>query len=78
MENLIAYIIRSSDCVILVGYYQTKVLFDCLINYNIEVYVARNFLEAYNMYMCIAENYDESTLLIENDLPDIYRIGLIW
>ena len=78
MDNLVEYIVRSCNCVILVGYYQTKRLFDKLILYNIEVYVARNFMEGYEMYLSIARYYKESSLLIENDLPDLYRIGFLW
>ena len=77
-EKLVEYIVNSSDAVILIGYFQTKELFNRLIKYNIEVYLARNFMEGYEMYLAIARTYDKSSLLIENDLPDLYRVGFLW
>ena len=44
---------------------------------NLEIYVLHSFKEGYNFFLEISKRYDECSLLIENDVPDIYRIGLI-
>ena len=76
-ESLVDHIIRNSDIVILVGYFQTRTLFNLLKDSNLEIYVLHSFKEGYNFFLEISKRYDECSLLIENDVPDIYRIGLI-
>lgn len=76
-SNLINYIIASTDIIILIGYYQTNKLYQQLKNYNKEVYLVRNFMEGYRLFLTISKIYKNSMLLIENDVPDLYRVGLI-
>lgn len=78
LERLVSNIASSCDVVILVGYHQTKYLYYKLIDYNIELYMVRNFMEGYEMYLALARNNKKSSLLIENDLPDLYRVGFLW
>ncbi len=75
--NLVSYLVASSDIIILIGYYQTKLLYQQLRSYSKEVYLVRNFMEGYYLYLLLVKNEKDSMLLIENDLPDIYRVGLI-
>ncbi len=75
--NLVSYITTSADIVILIGYYQTKIIYKMLKEYNKEVYVVRNFMEGYGLYLEIIKSEKNSMLLIENDVPDLYRVGLI-
>ena len=77
-EELSKHIVANSDIVILVGYSQCKSLYKLLSDYNIELYMVHDFKEGYALYECIAEKCKYSTVLIENDLPDIYRRGLIF
>lgn len=77
LTNLIDYIVYSSDIVILIGYYQTNLLYKKLREYSIEVYLVRNFMEGYRLFLTLADVYKDSMLLIENDVPDLYRVGLI-
>ena len=77
LSNLIEYIACSTDIVILTGYYQTNQLYKKLKKYNLEVYLVRNFMEGYRLFMTLNEVYKESMLLIENDVPDLYRVGLL-
>lgn len=76
-SNLIEYIVSSTDIVILIGFYQTNGLYRKLKSYNKEVYLVRNFMEGYRLFLTFAEVYKDSMLLIENDVPDLYRVGLI-
>ncbi|MDE6661306.1 MAG: hypothetical protein K2J93_05750, partial [Anaeroplasmataceae bacterium] len=76
-SSLIEYIASSTDIVILTGYYQTNTLYRKLKSYNKEVYLVRNFMEGYHLFLTLAEVYKDSMLLIENDVPDLYRVGLI-
>ena len=75
--NLIEYIVSSTDIVILIGFYQTNSLYRKLKSYHKEVYLVRNFMEGYRLFLSLSEVYQESMLLIENDVPDLYRVGLI-
>ncbi|MDE7106260.1 MAG: UDP-N-acetylmuramoyl-tripeptide--D-alanyl-D-alanine ligase [Anaeroplasmataceae bacterium] len=75
--SLIDYIVTSTDIVILIGFYQTNSLYRQLKSYNKEVYLVRNFMEGYRLFLSLAEVYKDSMLLIENDVPDLYRVGLI-
>lgn len=77
LEGLVEYIVASSDIVILIGYYNSKYLYQELSKFNIELYLVRNFMEGYSLYLMLTKKYRGSMLLIENDLPDLYRIGLI-
>ncbi|MDE6240950.1 MAG: hypothetical protein K2M08_00840 [Anaeroplasmataceae bacterium] len=76
-SSLIEYIVNSTDIVILIGFYQTNDLYRKLKSYNKEVYLVRNFMEGYRLFLTLAEVYKDSMLLIENDVPDLYRVGLI-
>lgn len=75
--NLVDYIVGCSDIIILIGFYQTNLLYRKLKSFNKEVYLVRNFMEGYHLFLKLAEVYKDSMLLIENDLPDLYRVGLI-
>lgn len=75
-DELVIHIIKNSDVVILVGYRECRSLYSKLRDYNIEVYIVRNFIEGYSLYSSIIKKLKESALLIENDLPDIYKRGL--
>ena len=77
LNNLVEHIIASTDVVILIGYYNTRYLYNLLKEYNKEVYMVRNFMEGYGLFMLIARSVKEVSLLIENDLPDLYRVGLL-
>ena len=76
-EALVDNILLSTDVVILIGYFQTRILYSLLKDTNLEVYVLHNFKEAYDFFLELSKKYDECSLLIENDIPDLYRIGLI-
>lgn len=75
--NLVDYIACSTDVVILTGYYQTNLLYRLLKKYNLEVYLVRNLMEGYRLFLSLTEVYQDSMLLIENDVPDLYRVGLL-
>lgn len=75
-DELVIHIIKNSDVVILVGYRECRSLYYKLRDYNIEVYIVRNFIEGYSLYSSIIKKLKASALLIENDLPDIYKRGL--
>ncbi|MDE7263300.1 MAG: hypothetical protein K2N64_01385 [Anaeroplasmataceae bacterium] len=75
--NLVDYMVCCSDIVILIGFYQTNLLYRKLKSFNKEVYLVRNFMEGYHLFLKLAEVYKDSMLLIENDVPDLYRVGLI-
>ncbi len=62
------------DKVFLVGKNETKNLYNKLINLNVDTYVFNSFKEAYNAYSDISTKI-QSVLLIENDLPDLYKKG---
>jgi hypothetical protein len=63
----------SCDIVILVGYEQTRDLYEKIKDYPLEIYIAKDFFEGYSLYKSISNYYIKTTLLIENDLPDLYR-----
>lgn len=67
--NIAAFI----NDVILVGGIEVIDLYYELKKYKIRVYRVNSFKEGYKLYKEIIKNLDESILLIENDLPDIYR-----
>jgi len=48
-------------------------LFYSLKKYKIKIYRCQSFKEGYKLYLSIIKNLKESILLIENDLPDIYK-----
>lgn len=66
------------DVIILVGFYQTRYLRNYLNDYKMNVFCVRSFKKAYSLYLKLRNNYKETVLLIENDLPDIYRVGIDW
>lgn len=76
-SSLVDYIVASTDIVILIGFYQTNGLYKKLKGYNKEVYLVRNFMEGYHLFLTLSKVYKDSMLLIENDVPDLYRVGLI-
>ncbi len=76
-SNLINYIVTCSDIIILIGFYQTNIIYQKLRDYNKEVYLVRNFMEGYHLFLNISKIYKNSMLLIENDVPDLYKVGLI-
>ncbi|MDE7100478.1 MAG: UDP-N-acetylmuramoyl-tripeptide--D-alanyl-D-alanine ligase, partial [Anaeroplasmataceae bacterium] len=76
-HNLVSYIVASTDIIILIGYFQTRSLYEDLKTYSKEVYIVRNFMEGYALYMMLVQMEDESMLLIENDVPDLYKVGLL-
>ena len=61
------------DEVIVVGNHEVDDLFYCLKKYKIKIYRCQSFKEGYKLYLSIIKNLKESILLIENDLPDIYK-----
>lgn len=75
-DSLVEDIIANTDVIILVGYQECRLLYDKIKNYSVEVYITRTFKEAYSLYLCIAKSVNQSVVLIENDLPDIYKRGL--
>lgn len=75
-DELAIHMVKNSDVIILVGYRECKSLYYKLKDYNLEVYIVRNFIEGYSLYSSIIKKLKASALLIENDLPDIYKRGL--
>lgn len=75
-QELIQHIAGNTDIVILVGYRQCRLLYEMLKGYNLEVFIVDSFREGYALYTAIVRNLDLSALLIENDLPDLYKRGL--
>ena len=74
--QLVDHIVSNCNVVILVGYYTCKSLYQMLRKYNIELYVVNSFKEGYQLYKAICKKEAFSIVLIENDLPDIYKRGL--
>lgn len=72
-DELAIDIAASTDIVILVGYEETKDLYLKLKKYKLEIYIVKDFFEGYSLYKSISSYYIKTTLLIENDLPDLYR-----
>ena len=72
---LARHIAYSCDLVILVGNREVNNLYRVLKLYDIKIFRAATFKKAYSMYSKISNN---SALLIENDLPDLYRRGLLF
>lgn len=75
-EELAVHIAANADTVILVGYRECRQLYEILRPYHMEIYIVRNFKEGYALYSSIVRGLALSALLIENDLPDLYRRGL--
>ena len=72
-DELSTFIAACCDVVILVGIRQTKDLYYKLKPYNLEIYVVNDFFEGYSLYQAINKCYKGTALLIENDLPDLYK-----
>jgi UDP-N-acetylmuramoyl-tripeptide--D-alanyl-D-alanine ligase len=72
-EELANVIALSCDIVILVGYEETKDLYYKLKDYKLEIFIVKDFFEGYSLYKSISNYYIKTTLLIENDLPDLYK-----
>ncbi|MGM9969727.1 MAG: Mur ligase family protein [Anaeroplasma sp.] len=70
--DLALNISASVDIAIIVGGKEANNLYYQLKKYKIELYRTQTFIEAYNLYLKLVKGKD-STLLIENDLPDIYK-----
>ncbi|MBQ3253607.1 MAG: hypothetical protein IJA65_03535, partial [Acholeplasmatales bacterium] len=77
-KELALYIASSADIVILVGQLEINNLYYNLREYNMELYKTRSFKEAYNLYLKLTKELDQSILLIENDLPDLYKRRLLF
>ncbi len=75
-EELAPHIVKNTDIVILVGYEEGRLLYNILSTYSIELYIVNSFKEGYKLYNKIIQKMDYSAVLIENDLPDIYKRGL--
>ncbi len=75
-QELAQHIATNADTVILVGYQECRQLYELLKEYNLEVLITRSFKEGYALYKAIVQGLDLSALLIENDLPDLYKRGL--
>jgi UDP-N-acetylmuramoyl-tripeptide--D-alanyl-D-alanine ligase len=76
-DELATAIASSCDIVILVGYEETKNLYYKLKDYKLEIFLVKDFFEGYSLYKSISDYYIKTTLLIENDLPDLYRRRLL-
>lgn len=72
---LLEHIVSNCDIVVLVGIKQSRMLYEMLKEYNIEIYIVRSYIEGYSLYSAITKYVDKTALLIENDLPDIYNRG---
>lgn len=64
-----------ADVIILVGDQKLDYLFNNLTSYHKEIYFVDSFKGAYRLYLKMSSQ-EISALLIENDLPDIYRRGI--
>ncbi len=74
INKIISFEIASyCDDVILVGGLEVLDLYYEIKKYQIRVYRANSFKEGYKIYKRLIKKLDSSVLLIENDLPDIYR-----
>lgn len=73
-KDLALFIAGYIDDAIIV---QNKNLYLELKKYQINAYSVISFKEGYKLYKKIITKYEKSSLLIENDLPDIYRRRLI-
>ncbi len=72
-KELSFYIASYINDVILVGGFEVIDLYYELKKYKVRVYRVISFKEGYKLYKEIIKKLDSSILLIENDLPDIYR-----
>lgn len=77
-EELSLYIAGCSDIVILVGKKEIDNLYNCLKKFNVEMYRVATFIDGYELYLKLAKMYESSTVLIENDLPDLYKRRLLF
>lgn len=75
MTGVISHMVHSCHAIILIGYHHTKGIYQELKEFPLEVYIVQNFMEGYRLYLSIAAKHENSALLIENDLPDLYRVG---
>lgn len=73
-DDFSTHIKENVDLVFLIGKYETKDLYNKLKNLDIEVYVFDSFKEAYRVFKKLSSQF-RTVLLIENDLPDIYKRG---
>ena len=74
---LISHITNSVDVVILVGVFNTRYLYNKLKEKNLLVCQVSSFKEGYKLFSQLSLNNEKCSLLIENDVPDLYRIGII-
>lgn len=77
MKELSPCIVANTDAVILVGFNKTRILYEELREYNILIFTAVNFKEAYKLYLKLTRKI-KSVCLIENDLPEVYRKGFLF
>ena len=76
-DMLINYIVDSVDVVILVGVLNTRYLYNKLKETKLLVCQVSSFKEGYKLFSQLSLNEEKCSLLIENDVPDLYRIGII-
>lgn len=73
-ENLCSSIVYNVDYCILVGKHLNRFYY-LLKKFPIRVFLASSYKEGFKLATSISKNYEYSAILIENDLPDLYKIG---
>lgn len=73
-EDLTQAIVSSVDEVILIGRNCNRLKY-CLKKYAIKVYMVYSFKQGFSLAKSITQDHEHSCILIENDLPDLYKIG---
>lgn len=75
-DMLVKNIIDSVDTVILVGKHNTRYLYKQLSLTSVNLFLVSSFKEGYKLFSELSLNYEKCSLLIENDIPDLYRVGM--
>ncbi len=73
-EELCSSIVYNADYCILVGKHLNRFYY-LLKKFAIRVYLVSSFKEGFKLAKSISKSYEYSAILIENDLPDLYKIG---
>lgn len=73
-EDLVEKIVLHSDAVVLVGKLCGR-LRTMLKGYPLRVFQVSSFKQGYKLSKNLIKDYPQSAILIENDLPDLYKIG---
>lgn len=73
-EELCSSIVYNADYCILVGKHLNRFYY-LLKKFAIRVYLVSSFKEGFKLAKSIGRSYEYSAILIENDLPDLYKIG---